>query len=356
MSTKPLITANMVTFARLVFMPLVCWFILQQMLITAVIVGTIIGCTDFIDGYMARRQGPTILGGLMDPIADKVFIGFAYIPLVYLGFDFIPPWTIAVLFLREYLVTALRSVYEKRDMRMKTSYLAKVKTWTQMQGLGMIVLFYEIQNYPRALLGIMIAAVVLPFLAFIVFWLIKRKVWRGALVMCAFGFPLLYCQLFLDLDTTIFTIILCVITITWASGMDYLWTGLRELKGRKDLDSSDYARIVGAILLPIALFVILNKPSVSAWYIVFIVALELAVGGLDNLLSHHRAAANAMRWGIRAIGAPLLILATLYVAAEYSIYCVASATAISAIGVALEFWRGRPYYVDRIINREAAQS
>ena len=46
----------------------------------ALIAGTLIGCTDWIDGMLAPQYGPTVLGGLLDPIADKVFIAFAYIP------------------------------------------------------------------------------------------------------------------------------------------------------------------------------------------------------------------------------------------------------------------------------------
>ena len=38
-------------------------------------------------------------------------------------------------------ITALRSSYEQRDLSLKTSYLAKAKTWTQMQGIGVMLLF-----------------------------------------------------------------------------------------------------------------------------------------------------------------------------------------------------------------------
>ena len=44
----------------------------------ALIAGTFVGCTDWIDGMLARKYGPTVLGGLLDPIADKIFIAFAY--------------------------------------------------------------------------------------------------------------------------------------------------------------------------------------------------------------------------------------------------------------------------------------
>jgi len=45
------------------------------------------------------------------------------------------------MFVRELFITALRSAYEQRDLSLKTSYIAKVKTWTQMQGIGVMLLF-----------------------------------------------------------------------------------------------------------------------------------------------------------------------------------------------------------------------
>src|SRR6185436_9476695 len=106
---------------------------------SALIAGTAIGMTDWIDGMLARKYGPTVFGGLLDPIADKVFVAFAYLPFADLRV--VPVWACAFMFVREFLVTALRSAYEQRALTLKTSYMAKAKTWTQMQGIGVIVLF-----------------------------------------------------------------------------------------------------------------------------------------------------------------------------------------------------------------------
>ena len=38
-----------------------------------------------------------------------------------------------------------------------------------------------------------------------------------------------------------------------------------------------------------------------------ILAFELAVGGLDNLLSHHKVATLALAWGGRVLGVSLLL-------------------------------------------------
>src|SRR5262245_19113939 len=103
---RPIITANQVTLLRLALIPLPCWLLYQGHVgkVAAVTLGTLIGCTDFVDGYLARKYGPTVLGGLMDPIADKVFTAIVFIPAVDLGW--VPAWLVALLLVREFLITA----------------------------------------------------------------------------------------------------------------------------------------------------------------------------------------------------------------------------------------------------------
>src|SRR4051812_20554644 len=134
-------------------MPLLVWLIYEgyrtgnnTYLWASLIAGTVIGCTDWVDGVLARRQGPTILGGLLDPMADKVFIAFAYTPFADPSIHLIPWWACALMFTREFFVTALRSAYEQRNLSLKTSYIAKAKTWTQMQGIGIVLLFPLLDN------------------------------------------------------------------------------------------------------------------------------------------------------------------------------------------------------------------
>lgn len=69
----------------------------------ALIVGTIAGITDFLDGYMARKLNQiTELGKILDPIADKVFIGIIALVLVYL--EIIPFWFFAMIIVRDLLI------------------------------------------------------------------------------------------------------------------------------------------------------------------------------------------------------------------------------------------------------------
>ncbi|HET9624403.1 MAG TPA: CDP-alcohol phosphatidyltransferase family protein [Kofleriaceae bacterium] len=357
---RPLITANQVTLARLIPMPVLAWLIYRggeqsykgnPYMWAALIAGTLIGCTDWVDGLLARKYGPTVLGGLLDPIADKIFNVFAYAPFVDTAHPLLPWWTVALMFQREFFVTALRSAYEQRNLTLKTSYLAKVKTWTQMQGIGVILLFPLVENQ-AFLTGLLVAGLIAPLVAMLGLWLVKKKFWRGAFVMSGSFAPILIVHLYGDTQLTIYVIIAMVVGLTWISGIDYLIVGWKQLRGRGDFAAADAVRLIGALALPILAFRVLVEPTTPAWPIFAILAFELAVGGLDNLMSHHKRATQALAWGGRVLGTCALLAAAL-AAPAYAAPLSILAAAVSVIGVSAEFWRGRDYFLDKRIRDKA---
>src|SRR5688572_19534411 len=210
-------------------MPLLSWWIYagvatdhgidKTSLWLALGVSTLIGSTDFVDGYLARRQGPTVLGGLLDPMADKVFIAFAYMPFADLGL--VQAWAVALMFVREFFVTGLRSAYEQRDLSLKTSYLAKAKTWTQMQGIGVIVLF-PLTDGGRVMEWLFWTGIFGPLVAAGALWAIKKKLWRGAFFMSA---AFVAVMVVYQRGDHLFTMKFCmfvIVAITWISAFDYV--------------------------------------------------------------------------------------------------------------------------------------
>ncbi len=364
---KPWITANQVTLARLIPMPLLSWLIYKggeqgslrdnPYMWAALIAGTLVASTDWVDGMLARKYGPTVLGGLLDPIADKVFIAFAYVPFAddAVGLGLIPWWAAALMFTREFFITSLRSAYEQRNLTLKTSYLAKVKTWTQMQGIGVVLLFPLISNRELLIWSLAILTA-LPLLVMAYFGIVKRKFWKGALVMSGSVAPILAVYVY-DETLAVRWVVLAVVGITWISGIDYIVIGWKQLRGRGDFAKADAVRLIGGLAMPGLLFAVLVKTPAPAWPIFAILALELAVGGLDNLLSHHKRATKALAWGSRVLSVCGLVLGALLVPQHADLFLYA-ATAVSLVGVALEFWHGRDYFLDKRIRdralREAA--
>ncbi len=358
MADRPWITANQVTLLRLVPMPLLSWLIYHggheeslkdnPYMWSALIAGIVLGCTDWVDGMLARKYGPTVLGGLLDPIADKVFVAFAYTPFVSL--DLIPAWACALMFVREFFVTALRSAYEQRALTLKTSYLAKAKTWTQMQGIGVMLLF-PLVDEPRVIAPLMAAGVVGPIIAFVGLWVAKKKVWRAAAWMSLSFAGILAVYLAFDSKTAVRTIMIGVVAITWISGADYIAGGWRRLRAAGDFSRADAVRLVGAITVPSLVFAVLVRDG-TPWPMYVILACELAVGGLDNLLSHHRKATKSLAWGSRVLGISALLAAGLVWPAWADWFGIAAA-AVSVVGGFAEFWRGRDYFLDKRIREKA---
>jgi CDP-diacylglycerol--glycerol-3-phosphate 3-phosphatidyltransferase len=356
---RPWITANQVTLVRLIPMPLLSWLIYKGAHLgyrdniymwSALIAGTFIGCTDWIDGMLARKQGPTILGGLLDPIADKVFIAFAYTPFADLGL--VPWWACALMFTREFFITALRSAYEQRELSLKTSYIAKAKTWTQMQGIGVMLLFPLVDN-KAFLIGLLLTGTLGPIVAMAALWFTRKKFWRGAFAMSASFLAILLVYLY-DKAYAPRAIMIGVLAITWISGIDYIVVGWTQLRGRGDFTRADGVRLLGSLTMPILVFSVLVYTDAPPWTIFTILAFELAVGGLDNLLSHHKAATLALAWGGRVLGVSILLGGAL-VLKDFATPLAIVAALVSVVGVTAEFWRGRDYYLDKRIRDKAAR-
>ena len=95
--------------------------------------GTAVFCvamaTDWLDGWWARRVGESSdLGGLLDPIADKVLVLAALIMLIG---DAFPAWMVSLIVVREILVSGLRLAALERGVVMSARDLGKLKTWSQ---------------------------------------------------------------------------------------------------------------------------------------------------------------------------------------------------------------------------------
>jgi CDP-diacylglycerol--glycerol-3-phosphate 3-phosphatidyltransferase len=346
-SARPLITANQVTTIRLLGIPFLSWTIYlgEWGLWVTIILGTVIGSTDFVDGYLARKHGPTVLGGLLDPVADKMFIVAAYTPLADLGI--VPAWAVTLMFVREFLVTSMRSAYEQRQLSLKTSYLAKVKTWIQMQVSGMILLYLVL---PRPfVIALLAAGAAIPVIVYVVSRLIGRNGWPSSWLLSAgFFAALLTYVLPNSLEITIAIHMFVVVGFTWLSGLDYLFGGLPRLYEAGGFHRADVVRLLSAISMPVLAFCVLVLTPAHVAPIIAFMAVEIAVGGLDNLLSHHRDAAGAIAWSTRTLGASALLAIALYLGLQDSqatdIFVIA-ALALSLIGVGRECYRGRSYYL-----------
>ena len=86
--------------------------------------------TDQIDGWLARRRGSSSpLGKLLDPVADKVLVLATLVMLI--GEGVAPAWMVALIVVREILVSGLRLAAVERGVVLGARDLGRVKTWAQ---------------------------------------------------------------------------------------------------------------------------------------------------------------------------------------------------------------------------------
>ncbi|MCB0323061.1 MAG: CDP-diacylglycerol--glycerol-3-phosphate 3-phosphatidyltransferase [Bdellovibrionales bacterium] len=89
--------------------------------------------TDWFDGYLARiYRAESILGKMLDPLADKILVTAALVMLAAVpGEPRVQAWIVVVFLSREFIVTGLRSIASLQGVLVPASRWAKHKTaWT----------------------------------------------------------------------------------------------------------------------------------------------------------------------------------------------------------------------------------
>lgn len=147
--------ANKLTALRIAFVPLVVFCLSfdtpKSGFIAAVFFG-IAGITDYFDGYYARlEKAVTVVGKLLDPLADKFLVVSSLIMLMHLGR--INAIIVILLVCREMAITGLRAIASDEGIIIAASNLAKWKTATQMTAIPMLMLHETYFHVPLQLLG-----------------------------------------------------------------------------------------------------------------------------------------------------------------------------------------------------------
>ena len=132
---------NLLTLARILLIP---FFVLVYVIpgpgtyLYAAGLFPLAAFTDWLDGYLARRQGlVTTFGKIADPLADKALTGVALMGLSVLGELWW--WVTILIIIREVGVTVIRFMVLKHGV-IPASRGGKAKTAFQMLGIVMFLL------------------------------------------------------------------------------------------------------------------------------------------------------------------------------------------------------------------------
>ncbi len=104
--------------------------------------------TDFLDGFIARRQqAVTRLGKLLDPAADKILTSAAFISLVEMNPEVTPAWMVVVLIARDFAISSLRGFAASEHLVMAAIPSAKVKTTMQIIAISLLIFYNQLGQF-----------------------------------------------------------------------------------------------------------------------------------------------------------------------------------------------------------------
>ena len=125
---------NILTCVRVLLIPVFMVLAYQNNMpcdIAALIVYVVACLTDYVDGYLARKNNQvTNFGKFMDPVADKLLVMAAL--LIFIEDGTIPAWAVAIILGREFIVSALRMVAASEGLVIAANMWGKAKTMITM--------------------------------------------------------------------------------------------------------------------------------------------------------------------------------------------------------------------------------
>jgi len=118
---------NILTIIRFLLIPIIVILAFQDNYIATIIVLTISGLTDVLDGYIARKFNfISDFGKLMDPLADKATQVALLVTLTIQ--KIIPVWIIVIVIIKEFLMVSGASFLYGKELVVSSKWYGKLAT------------------------------------------------------------------------------------------------------------------------------------------------------------------------------------------------------------------------------------
>jgi CDP-diacylglycerol--glycerol-3-phosphate 3-phosphatidyltransferase len=176
---------NILASLRILLAPLMFWIILNPQIFTengfditwnyyfASLLFVLASATDFFDGYIAREWNQmTMLGAILDPLADKMLTLAAFLGLMMIGEA--SAWAIYIIIVRELFITGIRTVAVSEGLSVKASWAGKIKTVLQMIAIGFLLM-----HWPFGTELLWLAVAITLYSGFEYLWGFREALLRG---------------------------------------------------------------------------------------------------------------------------------------------------------------------------------
>jgi cardiolipin synthase len=138
---------NILTILRILLVPVFIVFVIDDNLLTALVIFIVAGITDGLDGFIARVfNQKTVIGTYLDPIADKMLLISAYLSLTIKGI--LPGWLSVIVVSRDIIILSGIAVISLmgKGIDVQPSILSKITTVFQIATI--IIALFSLKQYP----------------------------------------------------------------------------------------------------------------------------------------------------------------------------------------------------------------
>ncbi len=140
-ASNAILTApNAISFARVLLMPVCAWLLASGRFGLGFLLTALVGTTDWVDGWLARRTGTVSrVGQLLDPLADRLYIFATVLALVVR--DGLPLWWALVLIGRDAVLACCLPVLRKHGYGpLPVHFLGKAATFNLLYAFPLLLL------------------------------------------------------------------------------------------------------------------------------------------------------------------------------------------------------------------------
>lgn len=174
---------NALTMSRMVLVVPLAWLIRETRYDEAVVVAAVAGLTDALDGFLAKHCGwQSWLGGVLDPIADKLMLVACFVTLGLVGAH--PGWLTGLVVGRDVVIVAGAVAWHNLIGRIHAQPTRLSKLTTVVQIVYVLAQLLHLSHWldlpPRLLEGLIVLVAILTAasgLQYVLVW--SRKALRA---------------------------------------------------------------------------------------------------------------------------------------------------------------------------------
>lgn len=160
---------NLITIVRFLGVPLFVWLIAHQRYGAAVLVLVVVGSTDWVDGFVARRFNQvSTVGKWLDPLADRT--AMIVVAVVFVVNGFTPAWFVWAIVIPDIILIVNALVLFRGPLHLPVVTVGKIRTALLLVGAPLLLL-HRVEGFGQDWIlavaqGLLAAGCVLHLVAF----------------------------------------------------------------------------------------------------------------------------------------------------------------------------------------------